>query len=52
VAAHGWDVLGAMRAGWSGAWVAHREHHLLATVPPPAIMAASLADAARQLAAL
>ena len=52
VAAHAWDVLGAMRAGWSAAWVAHREHHLLATVPPPAVAAASLIDAARQLAAL
>jgi 2-haloacid dehalogenase len=52
VAAHAWDVLGAVRAGWSAAWIAHREHHLLATVPAPAIMAESLTDAARQLAAL
>lgn len=52
VAPHAWDVLGAMRAGWDAAWVAHREHHLLATVPEPLIRAPSLADAARQLAAL
>jgi 2-haloacid dehalogenase len=52
VAAHAWDVLGAMRAGWNAAWVAHRERHLLATVPQPAVTAASLLDAARQLAAL
>lgn len=52
VAAHAWDVLGAMRAGWSAAWVAHREHHLLTTVPPPSLVAATLLDAARQLAAL
>ena len=52
VAAHAWDVLGAMRAGWSATWVAHREGHLLATVPPPAISADSLLDAGRQLAAL
>jgi 2-haloacid dehalogenase len=52
VAAHAWDVLGAMRARWQGAWVAHRERHLLSTVPEPAIRAASLADAADQLAAL
>jgi 2-haloacid dehalogenase len=52
VAAHAWDVLGAMRAGWNAAWVGHREHHLLATVPKPMIRAPSLADAGRQLAAL
>jgi 2-haloacid dehalogenase len=52
VAGHSWDVLGAMRAGWAAAWVGHREHHLLSTVPEPLIQAPSLADAARQLAAL
>lgn len=52
VAAHTWDVLGAMRAGWNAAWVGHREHHLLATVPKPLIQASSLADAGRRLAAL
>ena len=52
VAAHAWDVLGAMRAGWAAAWVGHREHHLLSTVPEPLVKAASLAEAARQLAAL
>jgi hypothetical protein len=41
-----------MRAGWQGAWVAHREHHLLATVLKPTTRAASLADVADQLAAL
>jgi 2-haloacid dehalogenase len=50
VAAHAWDVLGAMRAGWRTAWVAHREGRLLATVPEPTIRAASLAEAARALA--
>ena len=49
VAAHAWDILGALRAGWGGAWVAHREQHLLATVPEPALIAASLQDAAEQL---
>lgn len=52
VAAHAWDVLGAMRAGWSGAWVGHRERRLLATVqPPPVVQAPTLLDAARALAA-
>ena len=50
VAAHGWDILGALRAGWGAAWVAHREQHLLATVPEPTLIAASLQDAAEQLA--
>lgn len=52
VAAHAWDVLGAMRAGFSTAWVAHREHHLLATVPEPAVRGATLVETARQLAQL
>ena len=50
VAAHAWDILGALRAGWGAAWVAHREQHLLATVPEPTLTAASLQDAAEQLA--
>lgn len=33
VAAHAWDVVGAHRAGWPAVWTAHREHHVLATVP-------------------
>ncbi len=49
VAAHAWDVLGAQRAGWRAVWVAHREHHLLATVPVPTLRAASLQEAARLL---
>lgn len=50
VAAHAWDILGALRAGWGAAWVAHREQHLLATVPEPTLIALSLQDAAEQLA--
>jgi 2-haloacid dehalogenase len=52
VAAHAWDVLGAQRAGWRAAWVAHRERHLLSTVPEPLVRAASLEEAARQLTLL
>ena len=50
VAAHAWDILRASRAGWSAAWVAHREQHLLSTVPEPTMRAADLAQAARLLA--
>ncbi len=52
VAAHAWDILGALRAGWRAAWVAHREQHLLTTVPEPTLRAATLAQAARLLAQL
>lgn len=50
--AHAWDVLGAMRAGWQGAWVGHREGRLLSTVPAPLVSAPTLFQAAEQLAAL
>ena len=52
VAAHAWDVLGAMRAGFDAAWVGYREHLLLATVPEPPIKAPTLAEASRRLAEL
>ncbi len=52
VAAHAWDVLGAMRAGWQAGWVGHREGRLLATVPEPLVQAPTLLEAARRLAAL
>ncbi len=49
VAAHAWDVLGAMRAGWQTAWVGHREQQLLATVPEPTVRAPTLREAVRLL---
>lgn len=52
VAAHAWDVLGALHAGWGAAWVAHREQHLLATVPEPTLRAPTLAQMARLLGQL
>ncbi len=52
VAAHAWDVLGALRAGWRAAWVAHREHHLLATVPEPTLCGTTLTQTAHLLARL
>lgn len=52
VAAHAWDILGAQRAGWGAAWVAHREQHLLSTVPEPTLCGADLTQAARLLVQL
>jgi len=52
VAAHAWDVLGAMRAGWQGAWAGHRERRLLSLVPTPLAAGATLLEVARQLADL
>ena len=49
VAAHAWDVLGALRAGWQATWVGHREGHLLTTVPEPTACAPTLQEAARLL---
>lgn len=50
VAAHAWDVLGAMRAGWQGAWVGHAEGRLLTTIPEPLAAGPTLLDVARRLA--
>ncbi len=52
VAAHAWDVQGAMRAGWLGGWVALRERHLLSTAPEPTLRAATLGEMAEALAGL
>lgn len=49
VAAHGWDVTGAKRAGLATCWVARGERHLMATVPQPDVRATDLLDAARQI---
>jgi 2-haloacid dehalogenase len=51
VAAHAWDVMGAMRAGLCGAWVARSERWLVPVVPAPDIKGVDLEDVARQLAA-
>lgn len=52
VAAHAWDILGALHAGWGAAWVAHREQHLLTTVPEPTLRGATLTQTAGLLAQL
>jgi 2-haloacid dehalogenase len=46
VAAHGWDVAGAMRAGLRGAWVARQEGWLVPTVPEPDVQGADLEETA------
>jgi 2-haloacid dehalogenase len=50
VAAHAWDVAGAMRAGLRGAWVARSERWLPAVVPEPDLRGDDLEDVAREIA--
>ena len=50
VAAHGWDVMGAMRAGLHGAWVARSERWLVPIVPEPDIQGEDLEEVARTIA--
>lgn len=49
VAGHAWDVMGGMRAGLHGAWVARSERWLVPIVPEPDIRGENLDDVARQL---
>jgi len=46
IAAHPWDVLGAMRAGYSGAFVARPGKSWFTAAPPPDIVRDSLTDVA------
>jgi 2-haloacid dehalogenase len=52
VAAHGWDVMGAKRAGMRGAWVARGERWLVPVVPEPDVRAEDLEAAAAKITAL
>ena len=52
VAAHGWDVHGAQRAGLTGAWFPRRERCYPAVYEPAHVEAASLAGAIEGLLAL
>jgi 2-haloacid dehalogenase len=52
VAAHSWDIAGAIAAGWSGAFVARRGQILDALTPQPAFVASDFADLTRQVLAL
>ena len=51
VAAHGWDVMGATRAGLRGAWVARGERWLVPIVPAPEVMGEDLEDVAKKIVA-
>jgi 2-haloacid dehalogenase len=52
VAAHGWDVLGAQRAGLTGAWFPRSERVYPAVYEPPHVGAGDLAGAVDALLAL
>jgi len=52
VAAHGWDVLGAQRAGLTGAWFPRSERRYPAVYDPPHVRAASPLAAVEALLAL
>jgi 2-haloacid dehalogenase len=52
VAAHGWDVLGAQRAGLTGAWFPRSERSYPAVYEAPHVAAADLAGAVDALLAL
>jgi 2-haloacid dehalogenase len=52
VAAHGWDVLGAQRAGLTGAWFPRSERTYPAVYDPPHITASDLAGVVDALLAL
>jgi 2-haloacid dehalogenase len=52
VAAHGWDVMGAMRAAMRGAWVARSERWLVPIVPEPDVRGENLDDVAGKIVAL
>jgi 2-haloacid dehalogenase len=51
VAAHGWDVYGAMRAGMRAAFVARPGHHVIPEVPAPSIVGGTLGAIAATLRA-
>jgi 2-haloacid dehalogenase len=52
VAAHGWDVLGAQRAGLTGAWFPRRERSYPAVYEPPHLTAPDLSGVVDALLAL
>jgi 2-haloacid dehalogenase len=51
VAAHGWDVMGALRAGLRAAWVARSERWLVPVVPEPDVTGEDLEDVAQKIVA-
>ena len=51
VAAHSWDIAGAIAAGWNGAFVARPGQILDVLTPKPAYVASDFVDLARQILA-
>lgn len=49
VAAHSWDIAGAIHAGWNGAFLARPGQILDALTPKPAFVAPDIMDLARQI---
>lgn len=49
VAAHSWDITGAIHAGWNGAFIARSGQVLDALTPKPAFVASDIAQLARQI---
>ncbi|GAA0880636.1 haloacid dehalogenase type II [Algoriphagus jejuensis] len=49
VAAHGWDIAGALWAGWQGAFIARPGQQLFPLAPLPQINQPNLLDLAKQL---
>jgi 2-haloacid dehalogenase len=51
VAAHAWDLQGAMRAGMRAAWVSQKEKRWLGIYPEPEVSAGNLAALAQEMVA-
>ena len=51
VAAHGWDIAGALRAGCAAAFVARRGKALFPTAPPPDVVGTDLREVADRIVA-
>jgi len=49
VAAHGWDILGAMQAGCAAAFVARKGQSLLPLVKPPDVIGPNLLAVAEKI---
>ena len=49
IAAHAWDIAGALRAGLKGAWISESKGRYPAVFPEPHVTAPSLAEAARRM---
>lgn len=52
IAAHGWDIAGAMWAGWRGAFIARPGQQLYPLAPPPEIIEPDLLKISEKLIAL